>query len=254
MKDFTFEAYKNYLVAIRKSYPRILRFDEYFRLNPKPDSFCLIRHDVDRKPHNALKMARLEHSLNIQAIYCFRAKKHTFKPDIISTISALGHEIAYHYESLSDAKGNMDEAIKDFQNNLAKLRKITPISTISMHGRPFSPYDNKDIWKTEKNHQKLIDHYKILGEIYLDVDYSDIAYINDTGRNWSPTKRNRRDVVDSQISMSFSKGQNLLNYLDHHPHPKLVFLTHPERWSENSIEYGIQYLKDKFINLIKALV
>jgi hypothetical protein len=94
----------------------------------------------------------------------------------------------------------------------------------------------------------------LLGEVYLDIDYCDIAYISDTGRNWNPTKKNRRDVVDSQISLSFSNGQNLLNYLGHHPHPKLVFLTHPERWSENSTEYGIQYIKDKITNLIKDLV
>jgi hypothetical protein len=254
MKDFTFEVYKNYLVAIRKSYPRILRFDEYFRINPKPDSFCLIRHDVDRKPHNALKMARLEHSLNIQATYCFRTKKHTFKPDIISTISALGHEIAYHYESLSDAKGNMDAAIKDFQNNLVKLRKLAPISTISMHGRPFSPYDNKDIWKAEKNHQKLIDHFKIQGEIYLDVDYSDIGYINDTGRNWRIRKANRRDLVDSNVLLDFRDGGNLLVYLNKQPHSKLVFQIHPERWTDQNFEYIVQYLKDKAINLLKTLV
>ena len=164
MKDFTFNAYRNYLAAIRKSYPHILRFDDYFRLDPKPDSFCLIRHDVDRKPNNALEMARLEHSSDITTTYCFRTKKHTFKPDIISRISSMGHEIAYHYECLSDTKGNMGEAIKDFQNNLSKLRKLAPISTISMHGRPFSRYDNKDIWRDEENHRQLIEQNKILGE------------------------------------------------------------------------------------------
>jgi hypothetical protein len=254
MKDFTFGAYRNYLVAIRKSYPHILRFDEYFRSNPKPRCFCLIRHDVDRKPYNALKMARLEHSLEITATYCFRTKKHTLKPDVISKISALGHEIAYHYESLTDAKGNLEKAIRDFQNNLAKLRKLAPISTISMHGRPFSSYDNKDIWKDGKNHQKLIDHYKILGEIYLDIDYSDIAYINDTGRNWRIRKANRRDLVDSNVLLDFRNGRSLLVYLNEQPHPKLVFQIHPERWSEQNFEYIVQYSKDKTINLLKTLV
>jgi hypothetical protein len=254
MKDFTFNAYRNYLAAIRKSYSDILRFDDYFRLNQKPSSFCLIRHDVDRKPHNALKMARLEHDLDITATYCFRTKKHTFKPVVISLISSLGHEIAYHYESLSDAKGNMAEAIKDFQSNLAKLRKLAPVSTISMHGRPFSRFDNKDIWKDRKNHQKLIDYCNILGEIYLDIDYSDIAYINDTGRNWRARKANRRDHVNSTIVLDFQNGRSLLEYLNERPHPKLVFQIHPERWSEQNFEYYIQYSKDKAVNLLKSLV
>ena len=254
MKDFTFNAYRNYLAAIRKSYSDILRFDDYFRLNQKPSSFCLIRHDVDRKPHNALKMARLEHDLDITATYCFRTKKHTFKPVVISLISSLGHEIAYHYESLSDAKGNMAEAIKDFQSNLAKLRKLAPVSTISMHGRPFSRFDNKDIWKDRKNHQKLIDYCNILGEIYLDIDYSDIAYINDTGRSWRARKANRRDHVNSNIVLDFRNGRSLLEYLNERPHPKLVFQIHPERWSEKNFEYYIQYSKDKAVNLLKSLV
>lgn len=254
MKDFTFDAYRDYLAAIRKSYPHILRFDDYFRLNPKPDSFCLLRHDVDRKPKNALEMARLEHSLDIKATYCFRMKKHAYKPDIISRISSMGHEIAYHYECLSDTKGNMEEAIKDFENNLSKLRKLAPISTISLHGRPFSRYDNKDIWKDRSNHQQLIDHCSILGEIYLDIDYTDIAYINDTGRNWRARKANRRDHVNSNIVLDFRNSRSLLEYLNHRPHPKLVFQIHPERWSEQNFEYFVQYSKDKVINLLKSLV
>ncbi len=254
MQDFTFSAYRNYLTAIRKSYPHILRFDDYLRLNQKPGSFCLIRHDVDRKPNNALKMAHIEHSLDIVSTYCFRTKKHTFKPDIISSISKLGHEIAYHYESLSDTKGNMDEAIKDFKRNLVKLRKLAPISTISMHGRPFSRYDNRDIWKDADKHKQLIDQHNILGEIYLDIDYSDIAYISDTGRNWRSRKANRRDHVNSNIVLDFRNGRSLLDYLKNQPHPKLVFQIHPERWSELNFEYFIQYSKDKAINLAKSLV
>ncbi len=79
MKDFTLKAYMQYLTAIKMSYQQILRFDEYFELNQKPESFCIIRHDVDRKPMNALKMARLENSMDVKATYCFRTKKNTLK-------------------------------------------------------------------------------------------------------------------------------------------------------------------------------
>lgn len=97
MRDFTLNAYRHYLGAIKNSYLNILRFDDYFKLDPKPASFCLIRHDVDRRPHNALRMAKLEHSEGLRATYFFRTKRHTFVSDIISTIASLGHEIGYHY-------------------------------------------------------------------------------------------------------------------------------------------------------------
>ena len=253
MKDFTLNAYEQYLSAIKKSYSHIIRFDEYFKSNPKPESFCLIRHDVDRKPPNALKMAKLENAMGVKATYCFRTKKHTFKPDIISKISRMGHEIAYHYESLSDANGNMEKAIKDFEKNLDRFRKTASVSTISMHGRPLSPYDNKDIWEVEENRKNLEKKYNLLGELYLDIDYTDIAYINDTGRNWDSTKSNLRDKVNSKIKADFSNGQNLLDYFKNKPPPKLVFQIHPERWSDNVVEYTIQYGMDKLINFAKIL-
>ena len=253
MRDFTLQAYELYLLAIERFYPKIIRFSEYFDSNPKPESFCLLRHDVDRKPLNALKMAKLENSKGVKATYCFRTKKHTFKPEIISKISRMGHEIAYHYESLSDASGNMERAINDFEKNLAILRRIVPVTTISMHGRPFKPYDNRDIWNVKENIVNFKKKYNLIGEIYLDIDYTDIAYINDTGRNWDSTKSNRRDKVNSRINADFISGQSLLDYLNNKPHTKLVFQIHPERWSDNNIEYKIQYVMDKLINFVKIL-
>ncbi len=41
---------------------------------------------------------------------------------VIRKIAGLGHEIGYHYESLSACKGDPGRAREDFQANLAKLR------------------------------------------------------------------------------------------------------------------------------------
>jgi hypothetical protein len=254
MRDFTLKAYCRYLDAIKKSYPLILRFDRYFKFNLKPDSFCIIRHDVDRKPENAFKMAKLEHAAGIASTYFFRTRRRTLNAKIVSAIAAMGHEIGYHYESLSDAKGNMQDAIRDFESNLQRLRNIARVSTVCMHGRPLSAYDNKTLWEIAEHREKLTHQYHVLGEVYLDIDYADIAYITDTGRNWSRQKSNRRDRVHSDISMDFSNGRSLLNYLDTQPHPKMVFLTHPERWTDNYFEYAIQYSIDGFANLVKALI
>ena len=57
---------------------------------------------------NALRMAELEHELGIQSTYYFRFP-YTFKPDIIRKIQALGHEVDYHYEVLSKAKGDYEK-------------------------------------------------------------------------------------------------------------------------------------------------
>jgi hypothetical protein len=251
MRDFTLAAYKEYLKAIKSSYENILTFSEYFSAEPRPESFCLIRHDVDRKPGNALRMAKLENGMGIKSTYYFRMKPHTFKPNIIVEIAGLRHEIGYHYESLSEANGDMSAALRDFENNLKKLREIVSIRTISMHGRPLKPYDSRDMWTSADSHNRLIEKDGILGEVYLDIDYTDIAYINDTGRNWTSGRFNIRDKVASNIEFDFKNGEGLLGYLNSSPASKMVFQVHPERWENNVIRWVIQYFLDTAVNMVK---
>ncbi len=254
MIGFALQTYTHYLRAIKSSYQNIFRFDEYFLLEEKPENFCLIRHDIDRNPRNALLMAEVENKFGIQASYYFRTKRISFKPDIITKISALGHEIGYHYESFSDMDGNSVAALLDFGNNLKKIRRIAPVKTISMHGRPLSRFDNRDLWRDSLNHSLLKDKFNILGEIYLDIDYTDIAYINDTGRNWYSDKSNLRDRVDSKIKINFKNNNELLEYLRNKPHSKLVFQIHPERWSNNLIDWVYRFIVDNIVRCLKDVV
>ena len=254
MIDFTIRTYTVYLEAIKSTYSNILRLDEYFKSNPKPDTFCIIRHDVDRKPLHALNMARLENEMGISTTYFFRAKPSTFIPDIISTIADLGHEIGYHYENLSDSNGDMIQAINDFESNLYRFRSIYPVKTISQHGRPLKPFNNLDMWRDPHNYAMMKDKYGLLGEVYLDIDYRDIEYINDTGRNWSSTQSNLRDKVNSDLRIDFKNGKELYNHLAFSPPKKIVFQIHPERWSSSALDWVFQYLKDYITNMIKHIL
>ena len=147
MIDFTLKSYAEYVTMIKHNFEHILTFEEYFLWNKRLDKFCIIRHDVDRKPENALKMAILEHELGMRSTYYFRTKKRVFDRQIIRKIARMGHEIGYHYESLSDTNGDMNSALSDFESNINKLRQIVKVSTICMHGRPFSRYDDRDLWR-----------------------------------------------------------------------------------------------------------
>ena len=253
MKDFTLQSYSRYLRAIKSNGIPFYRFDDFMEKSVPPEKFCLVRHDVDRKPKNALEMAQLEQEMGVVSTYYFRKKPQTFKPAIIKEIAAMGHEIGYHYESLSDAKGDMKKAVKLYERDLAAFRAIVPIKTTSMHGRPLLPYDNRDMWKDAANHQHLLNNLKILGEVYLDIDYSEIAYINDTGRNWTSGKSNKRDKVDSNVNADFESSEALLYCLTNNTPHKMIFQIHPERWTDRSIEWMQQKMKDGAINLVKAL-
>lgn len=254
MTDFTLRIYQDYARALKGSFALILRFDEYFAAEPRPGQFCLVRHDVDRNPYRALRMARLENLLGLKTTYYFRANRTIFKTAIARAIHEWGHEIGYHYESLSETKGCRDLAIKDFERNLSAMRKIVPVNTVARHGRPLGKYDNLDLWRDPDDYSIMKRKYGLLGEVYLEIDYSDVAYITDTGRNWSSFKSNKRDIVQSHIKTEFRNGKELLRYFRNSPHPRLVFVVHPERWTELMPAYCARYLFDYAANRAKDLL
>jgi hypothetical protein len=249
--DFTLQSYKDYLRLLRDNHPLITTFRDLFRCQQISETFALIRHDVDRFPNRALAMARLERSLDLVATYYFRTKPGVFQPAIIKAIYDLGHEIGYHYEDLSDARGDMRKALELFQRNLEKLRTIVPVETIAMHGRPLLPYDNRDLWRDPIRHALLQEKFGILGEVYLDIDYTDIAYISDTGRNWRSTAHNLRDMVKSTISTDFLNQGELVQYLSRSQGRKVVFQIHPERWTDSFHSWLVQYVTDGAVNVAK---
>ena len=251
--DFTLKTYKEYLLALKSQETLFLTFEEFIPMKIKPVFFCLIRHDVDRLPSRALKMAKLENSIGVRSTYYFRKKPWVFNPLIIKEILKLGHEVGYHYETLSDTGGDLVMGMKLFKKNLKAFRKYVPCKTISMHGRPLKKFDNRLLWNSD-NHKILKEDLGVIGEVYLDVDYSEIAYINDTGRNWSSKKANKRDKVSSNINANFSNSDELLSFFKNGLIKKICFQVHPERWVDNPILWSMQYSLDVSINVLKSVV
>ena len=70
-------------------------------------------------------LANIEKSLNIRSTYYFRVVQKTFLPNIIRAIEEMGHEIGYHYEDLTLARGNKKKAVRLFEKNLNILREIS---------------------------------------------------------------------------------------------------------------------------------
>lgn len=133
------------------------------------------------------------------------------------------------------------------------MRRIVPVHTIAMHGKPLSPYDNRKMWENLSLTKKIFKKYQIKGEVYLDIDYKNLAYITDTGRNWKNKVSNIRDRVDSGINLNLTNQAALINYFKS-PCSKTIFLTHPERWHDNVIGFGGQFLADAVVNGAKLFL
>ena len=114
--------------------------------------------------------------------------KASSQPEIIKAIATLGHEIGYHYEDMTIAKGNTDKAFEVFQKHLKYFQQFFPVQTICMHGSPLSKYDSRDIWE-KYNYKEL----GIIREPYFDIDFSKVLYLTDTGRRWDGEKVSVRD-------------------------------------------------------------
>lgn len=210
---------------------------------------AVVRHDVDRKPGKALVMAELEHTLGIRSTYYFRYPS-SFEPEIIRQISAFGHEIGYHYEVFSKAKGNPEKAIHLFEQELGILRTVCEIRTICMHGSPLSRYDNRDLW----NYYDIRD-YGIEGGAYLSFQDSTLRYFTDTGRSWNGA-HSVRDVmhgVEPPIP-SVETTDDLIAWIITSGEDRLYLTVHPERWAIRDGEWIAGFVKDLVVNAGKGIL
>lgn len=242
--DFSFTIYNNLLVSLKKGGFNFQTFYD-FLISPF-DKVVILRHDVDSLPKNALKIAEIEANLGIKSTFYFRARKNVFNEVIINKIIELGHEIGYHYENLDIYKGNYEKAFEDFKYNLEKFRKLYPVKTICMHGSPLSKYDNRKLW--EKYDYKSIG---IIGEPYFDVNWNEVLYLTDTGRKWNCIETIVRDKVKSKFShLKFSNTSEIIENINLLP-KKIMINTHPQRWTNNLILWGYEFISQNLKNSIK---
>lgn len=257
--DFTLDKYTELVKTFRSKGFAFWTFEQYCtRKDSTPEKMVIMRHDVDKKPENALVMARIESEAGIKATYYFR--ESTFDENVVREIAGLGHEIGYHYETYSDCDGHIGDAIELFKDNLEKIRKIYDVKTISMHGSPMSDCDNRDLWLTYDYHD-----YGIIGEPYIDVDYSQMFYLTDTGRRWDGFNMSVRDKIPAfqekwaeeglifhstdEIISDISSPKSLVVGKSH-----VLITTHPQRWTNNKWQWLVELVSQFMKNCVKKVV
>jgi hypothetical protein len=243
-RDFDHHVYVALVAAARRD--RDIR--PFCQLHTPSRSVLTLRHDVDRFPPRALALAREEAKICAPATYFFRVKPHVLRERIVRSIVDLGHEIGYHYEDLVDAGGNFEQAWSSFRRNLDRLRTFAPVTSIAMHGRPFSSYDGRDLWDRYD--------YRSTGvrcEAYLDLDWRTTYYFTDTARMWN-ARHNIRDHIrniEALPSPSFGQTNELIEFLSLNTHSAVVS-THPERWTSSHAGWIQVVATDALARLAKS--
>ena len=253
--DFTRQKYRELISQLKKSGYEFITYANYC-VGKLPQRFVILRHDVDLKSLNSFGVAWDEKKIGAKATYYFRAVPESWDDEVIQVIYQFGHEIGYHYESLTTCNGDVQKAFGDFAKNLEKLRELAPVSTICMHGSPRSPYDSKDIWK-QYDYKDL----GIIGEPYLTTDFSKVLYLTDTGRRWDGYKVSVRDKIKgyqeewNQKGWSFHSTDDIIRALQENELPdQIMMTTHPQRWNDFGIAWIKEYLMQNVKNLVKAIL
>ncbi|MDO9536753.1 MAG: hypothetical protein Q7J68_00350 [Thermoplasmata archaeon] len=235
-RDFTLEKYSELVQALKQNYT-IMSVADYLTL-PKDEEFiAVLRHNVDKFPERAARMARLEKNLGIHSTYYFRwdpkainwsgttnGQPGNFPEMHIIECKIYGHEIGYHYENLSELR-DKEKALADFEDKLEQFRKITLVQTVAMHGAPTSSVRNADMLAGVN-----LSKYDLLGEPHISAEFKNIVYITDSGRMWTSGAGSVRDTLGKPLEEKVKNTDALIEIVKSGKYPRVMVNAGPEGW------------------------
>jgi len=284
LRDFTIKKYKLLLITLLEEGYKFISVEQAIKniKNIKyqmEDKIVINRHDIDTKYDLSIarEMAKFEYDYGIRSSYYFRTVPETLDIKVIQQMAYLGHEIGYHYEIMSLAKGNEQKAIERFERDLEILRQIYPVKTICQHGGAMGHYNTTSIkglskigWdylrgKIKKieyfNSLLLWDKYKleefgIIGDAYLSIDFQLVKYFSDTGQRWDSFSTRILDTIDEGKifgKISARTTNDLIRIIKSGKVKKLNILVHPANWHDNYYYWLKWRLLQKFRNSLKKI-
>ncbi|MCK4613186.1 MAG: hypothetical protein KAU14_00155 [Thermoplasmata archaeon] len=225
-----------------------LTVEQYLSKRPS-QRFAIFRHDVDRKVKNAIEMAEMEADMGIFSTYYFRMVKGVYDPEAIKQIENMGHEIGYHYEVIDKAKGDVSAAIKIFEKELNELRELAEIKTIASHGNPLTRWKNYDLWEDYD-----FGGYKILGEAYLSIDYSNVTCFTDLNRKWIGERYSLDDYENTRVVIEIKSTVDLIDHIVNDKFDQICILAHPNRWNDDLVDWTRELIFQNIKNIGKNIL
>lgn len=250
-RDFTLDSYGELLDAVTFRFGSAVGVCRWHEQLAATRIGCVIRHDVDRRPGNALRMAELEFERGIATTYYFRVVGEAYDIPTMIRVAALGHEVGYHYEDLALARGDINHALESFSRHLMQLRASVDVRTVAMHGSPMSKFNNLDMWRVA-----TLEQFGLVADAFLTVDYHGVPYFTDTGRDWSGRGANLRDCPPTADlpPATVRTTRQLAEYLRSLTARSVAISVHPERWDNRLFPWGMQLAKDRAANTVKRML
>jgi len=130
------------------------------------------------------------------------------------------------------------------------VRKDFDVKTACMHGNPLKPWKNLRIFEGQD-----LGRYKLLGEAYLSIDFSNVAYFTDTGRRWD-----RRYSVKDHSPGDLACGApvkgtgELIGAIKRKRYERLYLVVHPNRWNDLGYRWLAELCGQSAKNVGKAML
>lgn len=249
--DFTISTYRNIVSSlIDENYSFVLMRDFITgRLWNRPGKHAVLRHDIDRCLGCAYRLAQLEKDMGVRSTYYVRYLDGVYVPEVLESIEAMGHEVGYHYECMDKAGGDPKKAFEVFRTELKEMRKHLYIATACMHGYPLTPWRNTDLWKYYDYREE-----GIVGEPYLDIDYTKVEYFTDTGMTWDSRYKVKDRPEGALPREGIKTSMQLVSFIKKYSPKNIIILAHPDKWHDNIFRLVISRVVHMAKNPVKRVL
>lgn len=203
---------------------RVVTVRQYLQ-GDREKPLLVLRHDVEWNVSRALAVAKIEKAHGIRSTMYFRVDTKAFDLPAIQSLQEDGFEIGYHFNTLDRCGGDFNRAIALFEKEMHKLRAAgLKIDTVCSHGDPrikkIGYKVNNEIFIKDPDLRKRSD---LMGEAYLEVDFTSLQYFSDAGIRWNGGDISAKEIVS---------GINRQEW------PVVYMLTHPDYWSKSLLRAG----------------
>lgn len=208
--------------------------------------YLVLKHDVETDVPRAFKLAKIEYHYGHRGSYYVQAylMNNPKNIDFLKKMQEFGHEISYHYDVMDSNKGNVQNAIVEFERN----RKIFEdngfhIVTVCQHGNPVIERrgytSNRDFFRN-RTVQELYPSIADIMVDYKDKYKTDYSYYSDAGRKFSKIfdpinndrinsdNKNLRYKDLNEVFHALKAGENA------------ILSIHPHRWTKSALEYTLK--------------
>jgi len=218
---------------------------------PSSRSICLLRHDVDLSIEEALKIAKIEYSLNIQSTYfVLHDAKYYRDKDFIKNCQKLqdmGHEVGFHNNLLTvaiktgcDIKDAFEKELNYLKDNNINIFGIAAHGDYKCRSLDYTNYEifkgcsppykkKREVFRGIELHTLDLKDYGLYEAYFLPRDFyitdsrGTWRYIQGEGDEWDPKFRPHspqfKDILPFLRKIS---EDNIILQALLHPNPKLI--------------------------------